>query len=134
MVGCLVWTLTQASELSSATDARDQATAALARSRGADRFAAARLAGKRQSAISPSGVGHQIVDLARNELDLDTQTAAASRSGIRAVLSEDGDGYNAARDQLNSLVDRANAVVSRINALVGHLFEPAPGGTDRSDV
>jgi hypothetical protein len=134
VVGCLVWTLSQASDLRSANDARQRASAGLTRARGVERSATARLAGKKQSAISPAGAGHQIVDLARNELDLDAQTAAASRRGIQAVLNQDGDGYNAARDQLNSLVVRSNALVSQINVLIEHLFAPVPSAPDRSDV
>ena len=134
VVGCLGWALSQASDLRSANDARKRASTALARSRDAERSAASRLAGKKQSAISPAGVGHQIVDLARTDLDLDAQTAAAARRGIQAVLNQDGGGYNAARDQLNSFIVRSNALVSQINVLVEHLFAPASSAPDRSDV
>jgi hypothetical protein len=134
VLGCLVWTLSRASDLGSANDARHRASAALASSRGAQRFAASRLAGKRQSAISPSRVGHQVVDLARQELDLDTQTATVSRQSIQAVLNRDADAYNAARDQLNSLVVRSNALVSQIDVVIRDLFAPAGDATDRSVV
>lgn len=132
-IGGLVWTFNQASELTSANDARDEARVALKRSRVALRYETNRHKGEMQSAISPSNVGHQIVDALDGELELAGQLVAASRQGIRAIAAQDDQQYNNSTDQLNAVVDQMNALIDKVQDLLQHLFAPAPAPSAPDD-
>jgi len=84
------------------------------------------------NADTASESARTILDKGATERDNANREADISRQMIAAAVAENGDRYNALRDQANQLIDQTNALVDQVNQLIAEHpeFAPsAPAGT-----